>query len=184
MKALVILAAGAEEMETVITVDVLRRGEVDVTLAGLAGSDPVLCSRNVRLVPDMSLEDAMKSAPYDVVVCPGGAGGAKALSESAEVKKILEAQEKENKFIAAVCAGPTALLSHGICKGKEVTSHPGCKDKMTGDYKYSEERVVQDGKLITSRGPGTCFEFALKIVENLQGKEKADSLISPMLVKM
>ncbi|XP_033764203.1 protein/nucleic acid deglycase DJ-1-like [Pecten maximus] len=185
-KALVLLAVGAEEMETVITVDVLRRGGVDVTLAGLAGNEPVLCSRNVKLVPDMSLEDAMKSAPYDVVVCPGGGDGAKALAESAEVKKILEAQEKDNRFIAAVCAGPTALLSHGICKGKKITSHPGCKDKMsaTGDYTYLDERVVQDGKLITSRGPGTCFEFALKIVENLQGKETADPLVAPMLVKM
>lgn len=172
-------------METVITVDVLRRGGVDVTLAGVAGSDPVKCSRNVSIVPDASLNDALAKGPYDVVICPGGAGGAKILSQSDCVGKVLKEQEGRGGFVAAVCAGPTALLSHGVGKGKKVTSYPSVGDKMKdGGYPYSEDRVVQDGKIITSRGPGTCFEFALKIVEVLVGKEKADSLVEPMLVKM
>ncbi|KAK3104938.1 hypothetical protein FSP39_013491 [Pinctada imbricata] len=182
--AVVILAEGAEEMETVITVDVLRRGEIDVTLAGLAGSDPVTCSRNVMIVPDCSLDDAVKKGPYDVVVCPGGGKGAENLGESSKVKELLSSQEKEGRLIAAVCAAPTALNKHGIAKGSTVTSHPSVKDKLTESYTYSEDRVVQHGKLITSRGPGTCFEFALKIVEDLQGKDKADKLVPPMLVKM
>ncbi|XP_046360040.2 Parkinson disease protein 7 homolog [Haliotis rufescens] len=183
--AIVLLAEGAEEMETVITVDVLRRGGIDVTVAGLTGSDPVLCSRQVKVVPDKSLDDALKSAPYDVVVLPGGGTGAKNLCESAAVGKLLQEQEGRDALVAAVCAAPTALLAHGVGKGKSVTSHPGVADKIKeGDYKYSEDRVVQDGKLITSRGPGTCFEFALKIVEAIQGAEKASSLVAPMLVKM
>ncbi|XP_067658188.1 Parkinson disease protein 7 homolog [Haliotis asinina] len=183
--AIVLLAAGAEEMETVITVDVLRRGGIDVTLAGLNGTDPVLCSRQVNVVPDKSLDDALKSTPYDVVILPGGGTGAKNLRESEAVGKLLREQEGRDALVAAVCAGPTALKVHGIGKGKTVTSHPGVADEFKeGDYKYSEERVVQDGKLITSRGPGTCFEFALKIVEALQGVEKAQSLVSPMLVKL
>lgn len=184
--ALVLLAEGAEEMETVITVDVLRRGGIEVTVAGLTGSGAVLCSRNIQILPDKSLQEALKSAPYDVVVCPGGATGAKNLATSADVKSLLDDQEKNDRFIAAICAGPTALLSHGIGKGKSLTSHPGCMDKMKAcsDYKYLEDRVVQDGKLITSQGPGTCFEFALKIVETLQGKEQCDNMIGPMLVKM
>ncbi|XP_045161187.2 Parkinson disease protein 7 homolog [Mercenaria mercenaria] len=182
-KALVILSEGAEEMETVITVDVLRRGGIEVTLAGLTGADPVLCSRNVKIVPDAALSDAVSKGPYDVVVCPGGAKGAQNLAESQEVGKILQEQEKGGRLIAAVCAAPIALASHKIGQGKNVTSHPSVKDKV-GDHKYSEERVVQDGKLITSRGPGTCFEFALKIVESLLGEEKANSLVAPMLLKM
>ncbi|XP_052213967.1 Parkinson disease protein 7 homolog isoform X2 [Dreissena polymorpha] len=154
-KALVILSEGAEEMETVISVDVLRRGGIEVTVAGLEGSDPVLCSRDVRIVPDKALSDT--TGIFDVVICPGGAKGAKNLAESPEVGSILQKQEKEGRYIAAICAA---------------------------GYKYSEERVVQDGKLITSRGPGTTFEFALKIVEVLQGAEKANSLVNPMLLKL
>lgn len=183
--ALVLLAEGAEEMETVITVDVLRRGGIDVTLAGTDGSDPVVCSRQVKIVPDKSLDEALKSGPYDVVVCPGGAGGANNLCQSAAVGNLLQDQEKGGRYVAAICAGPTALKAHKICGGKTVTSYPSMKDKMVeGGYKYSEDRVVNDGKMITSRGPGTTFEFALKIVEKLQGAEKANSLVSPMLVKM
>lgn len=182
-KALVILSEGAEEMETVITVDVLRRANIDVTLAGLTGVEPVVCSRKVKIVPDVALKDATLKGPYDVVVCPGGAGGANNLAESSDVGSILQEQEKSGRLVAAVCAAPIALASHKIFTGKNVTSHPSVKEKL-GDYKYSEERVVQDGKLITSRGPGTCFEFALKIVEALEGKEKADSLVAPMLLKL
>ncbi|ESP04580.1 hypothetical protein LOTGIDRAFT_223821 [Lottia gigantea] len=183
--ALVILSEGAEEMETVISVDVLRRGGIEVTMAGLVGTDAVVCSRQVSLVPDKSLEEAMKGGPYDIVVCPGGAKGAHNLCESAIVGKLLQDQESNGRYIAAVCAGPTALLQHGIGKGKKITSHPGVADKLkSGGYNYSEDRVVQDGKIITSRGPGTSFEFAIKIVEALAGAEKANSLIAPMLLMM
>lgn len=183
--AAVLLAEGAEEMETVISVDVLRRGGIDVKLVGVQGSEAVLCSRNVKIVPDTTLAEASKSAPYDVVVLPGGANGAKNLAASAEVRNLLETQVKNNKLVAAVCAAPIALVSHNIKPGSTVTSHPSVKGKMEeGGYKYSEDRVVTDGKLITSRGPGTTFEFALKIVETLEGKEKADSLVQPMLLKL
>ncbi|PVD35434.1 hypothetical protein C0Q70_02396 [Pomacea canaliculata] len=183
--ALVLLAEGAEEMETVIVVDVLRRGGVDVTLAGVAGNKPVKCSRDVTIVPDTSLESALTKGPYDAIVCPGGAGGAKILSQSPVVGKALQDQESRGGIIGAVCAAPTALAAHGIGKGKKVTSYPSMGDKMKqGGYRYLEDRVVQDGKLITSRGPGTCFEFALKLVEALVDKEKSKSLIEPMLIKI
>ncbi|XP_077998289.1 Parkinson disease protein 7 homolog [Glandiceps talaboti] len=183
-KALVILAEGAEEMEMVISTDVMRRGGITVTVAGLTGPGPVKCSRDVIITPDMSLEDAVKSGPYDAVVLPGGGLGAQNLAASDAVKDVLKSHESADKVVAAICAGPTALLSHNIGKGKSLTSHPGVKDKLTSDYKYQEERVVIDGKLITSRGPGTTFEFALAIVEALQGKEEKEKIIPPMLIKL
>ena len=115
-RALVILAPGAEEMETVISTDVLRRAKINVTLAGLDSAEPVICSRNVRIVPDMSLDDAVLRGPYDIVVLPGGLGGSKRLADSEKVKSVLISQESAGGFVAAVCAAPSALLSHGISK--------------------------------------------------------------------
>lgn len=182
--ALVVLATGAEEMETVITVDVLRRAKINVTLAGLEGSDPVVCSRGVKLVPDTSLDEAVLKGPFDVVVLPGGLGGAKKLAESDKVKRVLQDQEKANRLIAAVCAAPTALVSHGIAKGRQITSHPSVREAIqkSSDYSYSEARVCRDATTITSRGPGTCFEFALGIVEALVGADVAKQVAEPMVL--
>ena len=101
-------------MDTVIPVDVMRRAVIKVTVEGLAGKDPVQCSRDVVICPDASLEDAKKEGPYDVVVLPGDNLGAQNLSESAAVKEILKEQEKRKGLIAAICAGPPALLAHEI----------------------------------------------------------------------
>ena len=183
-KALVILAPGAEEMETVISTDVMRRAKINVTVAGLDSNEPVECSRKIKIVPDMSLDEAIKGGPYDVVVLPGGLGGAKRLSESEKVKQVLQQQEAGNRYVAAVCAAPTALLSHGIAKGKQLTSHPVVKQQLeeSGNYSYSEARVCRDGTTITSQGPGTCFEFALGIVEAVVGAEVAKEIAGPMIL--
>uniref|UniRef100_A0A8C9BNL9 protein deglycase n=1 Tax=Phocoena sinus TaxID=42100 RepID=A0A8C9BNL9_PHOSS len=164
-RALVILATGAEEMETVIPVDVMRRAGIKVTIAGLTGKDPVQCSRDVVICPDASLEDAKK--------------------QSSAVKEILKEQEKRKGLIAAICAGPTALLAHEIGFGSKVTTHPLAKDKMMdgNHYSYSENRVERDGLIVTSRGPGTSFEFALAIVEALAGKEVAEQVKAPLVLK-
>ncbi|XP_006642003.1 Parkinson disease protein 7 homolog [Lepisosteus oculatus] len=184
-RALVILSKGAEEMETVIPVDIMRRAGVSVTLAGLSGKEPVQCSRDVLICPDASLEEARAQGPYDVVVLPGGNLGAQNLSESPVVKDVLKDQEGRKGLIAAICAGPTALLAHGIAYGSTVTTHPLAKDKMMNGehYKYSEARVQKDGNLITSRGPGTSFEFALAIVEALLGPEVAAQVKAPLVLK-
>ncbi|GAB0088563.1 Protein DJ-1alpha [Sergentomyia squamirostris] len=180
--ALVILAPGAEEMEFVISADVLRRAEVKVTVAGLGSTDPVKCSRDVMIVPDVTLAEAAKQE-FDAVVMPGGLGGAKVLAESKEVGELLKKQEQSGKIIAAICAGPTALKAHSIGLGKSLTSYPSVKDQLASSYKYIDDQTcVQDGTLITSRGPGTAYEFALKIAENLVGEAKTQAVRKAMLL--
>ena len=122
--------------------------------------------------------------PYDVVVLPGGLGGSKRLAGSDKVKQVLQQQEAQNRFVAAVCAAPSALLSHGIAKGKTVTSHPCVKESLveSGSYVYSEARVCRDGSTITSRGPGSCFEFALSIVEAVAGADVVKEITPPMML--
>ncbi|CAF0934723.1 unnamed protein product [Brachionus calyciflorus] len=182
-RALVFLAEGAEEMETVITVDTLRRANIDVTLAGLADDEQVLCSRNVKIVPDVPLE-TVKSENFDAVIVPGGLKGAEACATSSLVGEILRRHYEANKLVAAICAGPTCLFAHRLAFGKSITSYPSFREKLGANYIYKEDRVVQDGNIITSQGPGTSFEFALKIVEYLEGSDKAKSLIEPMRLKL
>ena len=119
------------------------------------------------------------------MVLPGGNLGAQNLSESAAVKEVLKEQEKSKGLIAAICAGPTALLAHEIGFGSKVTTHPLAKDKMMNGnhYSYSESRVERDGLILTSRGPGTSFEFALAIVEALAGKEVAAQVKAPLVLR-
>ena len=179
--ALVLLATGAEEMETTIVVDVLRRATIDVVLAGIDGVAPVTCSRGVRIVPDSALTDV--SADFDVVILPGGGPGAERLAASPAVGDRLRRQCARKGLVAAICAAPTALLAHGIAGGATITSHPSVRQQLSGSYKLSDERVVVDERLITSQGPGTTFEFALQIVKTLLGEEVATKVATPMILK-
>ncbi len=179
-RVLVLLAAGAEEMEVTITVDVLRRAGVEVLLAGVDGAAPVTCSRGVRLVPDVALAQAR--GPYDLVVLPGGMAGAERLSASADVGAILAAQQAARRPIAAICAAPLALVAHGVHAGKAFTSHPSVRDRVAAFGRYREDAVVTDGDLITSRGPGTAFAFALALVARLCGADAAAAVRAPLLL--
>lgn len=179
-RGLVLLAEGAEEMETTITVDVLRRGEVEVVLAGLEGADPVTCSRGVRLVPDRALSEV--EGEFDVIALPGGAGGAERLAEAAAVGRLLRAQEAAGRTIAAICAAPIALVAHGVCAGRRLTSHPSVRERVASHGIYVEDPVVEDGPLVTSRGPGTAFAFALALVRRLSGSERAAAVRQPMML--
>lgn len=177
--ALVLLADGAEEMEAVICIDVLRRAKVDVTVVGL-DSNVVKCSRDVQIKPDRTIKE-VKDNIHDVVVLPGGGKGAKNLAASEDVKHVLKLHHQAGNLIAAICAAPTVLAAHDIAKGKRITSYPAFRNQLERDYAYSENRVVKDGNIITSRGPGTAFEFALEIVTSLRGRETSQTISEEML---
>ncbi|MGM0575596.1 MAG: DJ-1 family glyoxalase III [Myxococcota bacterium] len=179
-RALVLLAEGAEEMEAIIAVDVLRRGEVQVTVAGVDGAAPVTCSRGVRIVPDAALADV--DGTFDAIVLPGGGGGAERLAGSEAVGRILTAQAEREGLIGAICAGPKALVAHGIGRGRKMTCHPSAEAVVSDHADLAPGPVVRDGFLVTSRGPGTAFEFALALVERLQGDDRARSLRGPMIL--
>jgi protein DJ-1 len=177
--ALVLLAQGAEEMEAVISIDVLRRGGIEVTVAGLDGNEPIRCSRGVVITPDVGLESV--AGDFDVVVLPGGAEGAQRLAQAVKVGEILRRQEKTGRWVAAICAAPIALRAHGVFQHRQLTSHPSVKDVIQDWGEYSEHSVVADGNLITSRGPGTAFAFALRIVGTLTDAQRMVQVRAPMM---
>ncbi|KAJ1851349.1 hypothetical protein LPJ73_003064 [Coemansia sp. RSA 2703] len=187
-KVIVFVANGTEEMEATITIDVLRRAGIQVLVLSVeADSGPVTCSRNVRIVPDAILgDDSIKIATYDCVVVPGGAQGAETLSQNDQVKSILAEFHARNKVVAAICAGSLAIKSAGIQDKVPqplcLTSHPSVRDQLENDFVYKDDRVVVDTNLVTSRGPGTTFEFALALVRLLVGEDKAREVAGPMLL--
>lgn len=176
--ALVLLAAGSEEMETIITVDVLRRAGVDVTLAGVDGPDPVRCSRQVVVSPDASLAEV--GTDYDVLALPGGMGGATRFAEAEQVGRRLRGQADAGRLVAAICAAPMALARHDVLAGRSMTCHPSVKEIVAAHGKHVDEPVAEDGNLITSQGPGTAFLFALTLVRRLLGDDKAAEVRAPM----
>ena len=165
------LADGCEEIEAVTIIDVLRRGEIDVVVAGLSGGI-VRASRGVKLEPDMDLETALQR-DYDMVVLPGGAGGAERLAADPRIIALLRGMADAGKYTTAICAAPSVLAAAGLLDGREATSYPGYLDRNPAPgMRYSTAAVVQDGRVITSRGPGTAMDFALKLLDVLAGVER------------
>jgi protein DJ-1 len=177
--ALVVLAEGSEEMEAVISIDVLRRGGIDVTVAGVDGTEPIRCSRGVIVTPDVALDSV--DADFDVIVLPGGAEGAQRLARSTKVGEILRKQEECGRWVGAICAAPIALQAHRVFENRQLTSHPSVREMLEDWGEYSEHPVVADGNLITSRGPGTAFPFALRIVGSLTDAQRMVDVRAPMM---
>jgi len=170
---LVPLAQGCEELEAITVVDLLRRAGVSVVTAGL-DDKPVRAARGTVMVPDTTLDEALNQE-YDMVVLPGGVPGADHLDGDPRIRGLLKKMVDEDRFTAAICAAPKVLASTGLLAGKKVTSFPGALDAFDG-LDYRTDPVVQDGKLITSRGPGTAMDFALTLIENLVGRDRRDEV--------
>jgi protein deglycase len=180
-RVLVPLAPGFEEIEAVTVIDILRRAEIDVTVAGL--DDGVIrASRGVVIVPDTVLAK-VENEEFDMIVLPGGLAGTERLKNDPRIRKLIERAAKNKKITAAICAAPMILSEMGMTDGKRVTSHPSVKGSIRG-ADYTEERVVTDGFIVTSRAPGTAMEFALKLVELLAGPEKVRQVNQGVLAKM
>ena len=172
---LVPLAEGCEELEAVTIIDILRRADVEVTAVGLTDG-PVTASRGVRLLPDTSLDEALRQ-DYDMVVLPGGLPGAEHLGNDERLTVLLRSMAESGKFVGAVCAAPKVLAEQGILDGKRATGYPGfIDDGAFPKLEYTGGAVEVDGNVITSRGPGTAMDFALALIEALCGKAKRDDV--------
>ncbi len=179
-KVVIPLADGFEEIEAMAIADVLRRAGITVTLAGLH-SGPVEGAHHIKVVPDSTI-DKISSAEFDMIVLPGGQPGSDNLSANGLVKALIQDFHAKGKLTGAICAAPYVLAGAGILEGKQATAYPSYSGKLAGAI-YQEKTVVEDGLIMTSRGPGTAICFALAIVGRLVGREKADAVKESMLVK-
>lgn len=174
-KILLILHRGFEELEAVAPLDLLRRAGCDVTAASAQPELLVEGGRGIRLQADQPLDDCLGSR-FDLIVLPGGPGVPE-LRKDARVLDLIRRAHSEGVPLAAICAAPLLLADAGVAAGHTVTSFPGVRAEVEGRAKaYVEDRVVVDGKVITSRGAGTAEEFALALVEYLEGKDAAEKV--------
>jgi len=166
-RVLVPLADGVEELEAVTIIDLLRRGGIDVVVAGL-GKGAVRGSRGTVLVPDATL-DAVIGDEFDMVVLPGGLPGATNLNADLRIHQLLKDMAAAGKYTAAICAAPKVLANAGLLEGRRATSFPGVLDEDDA-AELTSEAVVRDGTVVTSRGPGTAMDFALELIALLEGE--------------
>jgi protein deglycase len=185
-KALVPIANGSEEIEAVCIIDTLRRAEVEVTVASISGKLLITASRGTMIQADAHIADCAGEA-YDLIVLPGGMPGAEHLRDCTLVMDMLKMQRNAGKLYGAICASPAvALLPHGLLEGRTATCFPTFRERLehAENVTASDDRVVVDGNLVTSQGPGTAIEFALKLVELLLGDaEEAEAIGKRMLIK-
>lgn len=174
-RVLVPLAAGFEEIEAVTIIDLLRRAGVEVVVAGLQPG-PVTGSHQITVTPDLDLDDAVTQT-FDMVALPGGMPGADNLQRDHRIIDVLQATARRGGFTAAICAAPKVLAAAGLLDHRCATSYPGFLDAGSAPgITLSEKSVVQDGSLLTSRGPGTAMDFALALIENLAGEDQRDAV--------
>lgn len=181
MKTLLFLTNGFEEIEALATVDILRRADIDVSTVSITNKRNVIGKNNVEVIADILFEELIIK-DVEMLIIPGGPGVSE-LDKHQGLKELLKKYNSEGKWIAAICAAPTILGKLGILEGKKAICYPGCEVDLKGAF-LQEHTVVIDGNNITSKGPGTTFEFALKIVEVLKGKEKSQKVAKGMCYKL
>lgn len=173
-KVCVFLAEGFEEVEGLTVVDLLRRAGEEVIMVSIGASLEVSGSHGIKVMADKLFEE-VNYENVDMLVLPGGMPGTLHLGEHEGLTKLLVQFDKEKKKVAAICAAPGVLGANKILEGRKATCYPGCEEKLKGAI-LSEEAVVRDKNVTTSRGVGTAIAFALELISQLEGEVKAHQI--------
>ncbi len=180
---LIPLAEGFEEVEAVGLIDVMRRGGIEVRIAyideSLGHGKVVIGANGIGVKADTAIKNVI-SEDFDMMVLPGGWGGTYALAENPRVLELLR-EFKEKKVVGAMCAAPYALKKAGVL-GNDYTCYPGAREEIDQPGYRDDKKVVIDGNVMTSQGPGTAVCFGLAIVERLVGRESMQAVKEGMLL--
>jgi len=178
MMVVIPLANGFEEIEAVSLIDVLRRAEIEVIVAGV-GEKMISGAHGIQIETDRLISQ-VSSDEMEMMILPGGWEGTHALADDADVQRLLKEMDTKGKMIGAICAAPYALDKAGVLK-HDYTCYPSVEEQIRRDGYTKEQAVVTDGNVMTSRGPGTALCFALAIVERLKGEQTAKALKNGLL---
>jgi len=168
--ALVILHEGFEEMEAVAPIDILRRGEVSVTVASLTKETLVKGRNAISIQADVDLDQALLH-DYDVIVLPGGPGVQQTLRHDQRVRRAIQKQVEIGRRVAAICAAPLTLLDAGLLEGVRHTAHFSTAEELP--ERENGQTVISDGLITTSQGAGTATAFALTVLSQLTSEQAA-----------
>jgi len=169
----IFIEEGFEEVEALAPVDLLRRAGAEVVLVSKNGRVPVKGRCGIEVIAENDYS-VLEATQFDLIIIPGGNGGVEVLRGDPNVHRVVRNQLQSGRIVGAICAAPIVLREAGLLENREITSYPGARgelEKVSG-LRYSENRVVEDGNLVTSRGPGTAIEFALSLIRTLYGEEK------------
>jgi len=178
-KAALFLTDGFEEAEALVTVDILRRGKVDVTTISLTGKEMVNGKHGIAVRADEMFDKARDEA-FDMLVIPGGTIS---YTEHEGLLDIVKRYDEEKKYLAAICAAPAVFGKAGILHGKKAVCYPGMESWLTGAV-IGEGIVETDGHITTSKGPATAMFFALTLLEILKGGDAAQKVKNAFLVPL
>lgn len=182
IKALVPIAQGTDDAEAAIIINLLRRAGISVKVAG--ENQIVTCSKGIKIIPDMMLYQLDDNMRFDCVVIPGGSEGVENLSTNERFCSLLAELHANGCLIGAVCSDPLVFDSVKLLKSENrITSHPAARKHLDTKYQYSDDDIVMDGNIVTSRGIGTTIPFALKIIELLAGKETRDKIAESIIYR-
>ncbi len=178
-KILIPISNGFEEIEAISVIDICRRAGIEVTIAAV---EDILTigAHNVKITADTMITD-VKSSDFDMIVLPGGLPNAFTLADNETVQKLLKEFKSQNKEIGAICAAPFALHKAEVLN-ENYTCYPSFEKKIKDSGYQNDKDFIIDGKVITSRGPGTASVFGLEIVRILCGDEVSNNVKSGMLL--
>ena len=176
-----LLGTGFEEMEAIAPLDLLRRAGVEVLTVGVNGKT-VFGGHNIGVEADITI-DQMDLTDLEMIILPGGLGGVASVRASRLAMEALEFAWRNDKFVAAICAGPTVLAELHITDGKNAICYPSCEDAMGSANVISGAPCVRDGKVITGTSAGTAIPFGLMLVEALKGKDVADTIAQQIVIR-
>ena len=179
---LVLIADGVEEIEAVVVIDMFVRAGWTVKTVGVTGMT-ITASRGVRILADCTLDNLVLDGyeNYDALVIPGGSRGVAALAGNRGVIDLAKNICNAGKIVGAICAGPLVLQQAGLLKGRKVTSYPSVAPRLSG-AQWEDSKVVIDGNIVTSQGPGTSFDFVLAILRLANEGETAQRVAKDMLL--
>ena len=174
------LGTGFEETEAVAPLDLLRRAGVEIQTVGINGKI-VYGSHGIGVEADITLEE-MDLDAMEMIILPGGLGGVASIRASKAAMDAVRYAYENDKYTAAICAGPTVLADLGIPNGKNATCYPGCEDQM-GTANICNAAAVTDGKVITGTSAGCAVPFGLALIAALKDQETADRIARQIVIR-